>query len=199
MNQICVFCGSNLGANAIYEETARKLGKLMVSNNKTLIYGGANVGLMRCTAEEILKQNGNAIGVITHFLAKKHLTQSGLAELIKVDTMQERKVKMAELADGFIILPGGFGTFEELFEVLTAAQLGFHTKPVAIININGFYDFLKLQLDKMVQERMLLEPHANMLIFSDSPEKALEQMNNYSAPVLGKWVDDIRKDNGHEI
>lgn len=199
MKSICVFCSSNLGANKIYENVARDIGNLLIDNNKTLVYGGANVGLMRCVAEEVIKRSGHSIGVITHFLAQKHLTQIGLTELIKVETMQERKAKMAELADAFIVLPGGFGTLEELFEVLTAAQLGFHTKPIAIINTNGFYDFLKMQIDNMVKEKMLLEPHANMLIFCESPQDAIEQMEKYSAPVLGKWVDDIRRENGHVV
>lgn len=199
MKNICVFCSSNLGSDSIYETTARKLGKLLAKNKHTLIYGGANVGLMRCTAEEVLKNKGQTIGVITHFLAQKHLTQEGLSDLILVDTMQERKAKMTELADGFMVLPGGFGTLEELFEVVTAAQLGFHNKPIAIINTNGYYDFLKKQLENMVKEKMLLQPHANMLLFVDTPEEAFQLMNNYTAPNLGKWVDDIRKDNGHKI
>ncbi len=195
MQKVCVFCGSNLGNNDIYKQTAIELGSLLANKNIKLIYGGANVGLMRCTAEAVLKQNGTATGVITHFLAKKHLTQQGLTELITVDTMQQRKTKMAELADGFIALPGGFGTFEELFEVLTAAQLGFHNKPIAVINTNGFYDYLKIQLKKMVEEKMLLEPHANMVLFTDSPKEAIEAMEKYSAPVLEKWIDEIRKEN----
>ncbi len=195
MQNICVFCGSNLGNNEIYKQTATELGELLAKKNIKLIYGGANVGLMRCAAEATLNKQGMATGVITHFLAKKHLTQQGLTELIKVDTMQQRKTKMAELADGFIALPGGFGTLEELFEVLTAAQLGFHNKPIAIINTNGFYDYLKVQLNKMVEEKMLLEPHANMVLFANSPNEALTAMEKYNAPVLEKWIDDIRDDN----
>lgn len=195
MRNICVFCGSNLGSDIIYKETANELGTLLAKKDINLIYGGANVGLMRCTAEATLNNNGNAIGVITHFLADKHLTQKGLTELIKVDTMQQRKAKMAELADGFIALAGGFGTFEELFEVLTAAQLGFHNKPIAIINTNGFYDHLKIQLAKMVEEKMLLKPHANIVLFANSPTEAIKAMVNYKAPTIEKWIDDIRKDN----
>jgi len=199
MQSICVFCSSNLGSNKVYQNAATELGLLLAKEKIELIYGGANVGLMRCTAEAVIQESGKATGVITHFLAKKHLAQSGLKQLILVETMQERKAKMAELADGFIVLPGGFGTLEELFEVVTAAQLGFHSKPIAIINTNGFYDFLKIQLENMVKEKMLLEPHANMLLFTDSPEQAISAMRQYEAPVLGKWVDDIRKDNGHEM
>lgn len=195
MNNICVFCGSNLGNNNIYKKTALELGTILAKNNTNLIYGGANVGLMRCVADAVLQNNGKAIGIITHFLAQKHLTQENATQIIKVETMQQRKVKMAEMADGFIALPGGFGTFEELFEVLTAAQLGFHKKPIAIINTNGFYDFLQQQINCMVNNKMLLQAHADMLLFANTPNHAIELMQNYKAPVLGKWIDDIIKDN----
>lgn len=196
MKSICVFCGSNLGNSPLYQETARNLGALLAKENITLVYGGANVGLMRLTAEAVLENGGKAIGVITHFLAQKHLTQKGLTELILVDTMQERKAKMAELADGFIALPGGFGTLEELFEILTAAQLGFHDKPVSIININGFYDYMKIQLKKMVEEKMLLEPHANIAHFAISAEEALASMQKYERPIVEKWIEDVLKNSG---
>jgi uncharacterized protein (TIGR00730 family) len=110
--------------------------------------------------------------------------------------MQQRKAKMAELADGFIALPGGFGTLEELFEVLTAAQLGFHKKPIAIINTNGFYNFLKSHINNMITEKMVLAPHAAIAQFVDTPTQALQVMQNYKAPVLEKWIDDIKKENG---
>jgi len=198
MKRICVFCGSNLGAKANYVEVANNLGEYLAKSNIDLVYGGANVGLMRATAEKVLQNGGHVTGVITHFLAKKHLTQSNISELILVETMHERKAKMTELADGFIALPGGFGTLEELFEVLTAAQLGFHNKPIAVINTNGFYDHLKIQLKKMVTEKMLLEPHANILLFADSPEEAVKKMKNYTPPIIEKWIDTIRKENGHK-
>lgn len=197
MKNICVYCSSNLGANGIYIEVAQKLGKLLGNSGYNLVYGGANVGLMRATAEKVLEHGGKVTGVITHFLAQKHLTQKNITELITVETMQERKAKMAEMADAFIVLPGGFGTLEELFEILTAGQLGFHDKPVAIINTNNFYDFLKQQLDMMVSERMLLEPHANIAQFVNTPEEAIDALKKYEAPVIEKWIDDIRKENGH--
>jgi len=197
MKRICVFCSSNLGANSEYSNVAKNLGTLLAVNKIELIYGGANVGLMKVVAEEVIAGKGLVTGVITHFLAQKHLIQKNLTQLITVETMQERKVKMAELADAFIVLPGGFGTLEEIFEVLTAAQLGFHKKPIAIINICGYYDFLKLQLEYMVNEKMLLEPHASMVQFVETPEKALHVLANYKAPVVEKWIDDIRRENGH--
>ncbi|MCK5823345.1 MAG: TIGR00730 family Rossman fold protein, partial [Bacteroidales bacterium] len=136
-----------------------------------------------------------AYGVITEFLAQKHLTPNNLTKLIKVDTMLERKDKMSEFADGFITMPGGFGTMDELFETLTAAQLGFTKKPIGILNINGFYDSLFTLLDNMVKEKLLLEPHRKMLISSESPEKLISMMNNYKAPKVGKWIDKIIEEN----
>jgi uncharacterized protein (TIGR00730 family) len=197
MKSICVFCSSNIGSKPEYITIAKELGKLLAEQQITLIYGGANVGLMRAVAQETINHGGKAIGVITHFLAEKHLTQQGLSELILVDTMHERKAKMTELADGFITLPGGFGTLEEIFEVLTAAQLGFHKKPIAIINTDGFYEHIKLHLKQMVDSRMLLEPHANIAHFVNTPMEALDTMRSYKAPVIEKWIDAIRKENGH--
>ncbi|MDA3893457.1 MAG: TIGR00730 family Rossman fold protein [Salinivirgaceae bacterium] len=199
MKQICVYCSSNLGANGQYIEVANRLGTLLAKQKLDLVYGGANVGLMRATAEKVLEYGGKVTGVITHFLAEKHLTQQNITQLITVETMQERKAKMAELADGFIVLPGGFGTLEELFEILTAGQLGFHSKPVAIINTNNYYSLLKQQLELMVQEKMLLEPHAHIAQFVETPEQAIEALYKYEAPVIEKWIDNIRKENGHSV
>jgi len=197
MKRICVFCSSNLGTKSEYSKIAKELGTVLAKNGLELIYGGANVGLMKVVAEEVLAQKGKVTGIITHFLAQKHLTQNNITELIAVNTMQERKAKMADLADAFIVLPGGFGTLEEIFEVLTAAQLGFHKKPVAIINICGYFDFLKMQLEHMVKEKMLLEPHASIVQFVATPEMAIEVLQNYTAPIIEKWIDDIRRENGH--
>jgi uncharacterized protein (TIGR00730 family) len=195
MRTICLFCGSNLGTDSIYKESAKELGKVLVFNNFNLVYGGANVGLMRVVAEEMLNHNKKVTGVITEFLAKKHLTQSGITELITVKTMHQRKAKMAELADAFIVLPGGYGTLEELFEILTGGQLSFHNKPVAIINVNGYYDFLQKQLERMVNEKMLLKPHAGIANFVKTPQQAVEIIKNYEYPVVNKWIDDIIDDN----
>jgi uncharacterized protein (TIGR00730 family) len=186
-----------LGTISDYADAAKKLGVELANNNMELIYGGANVGLMKAIAEEVIAHGGKVTGVITHFLAQKHLTQKNITQLIAVETMQERKVKMAELADAFIVLPGGFGTLEEIFEILTAAQLGFHKKPVAIINTNGYYNFLKLQLEHMVNEKMLLKPHAAIAQFVETPEEAIKALQSYTAPVVEKWIEDIRRENGH--
>ncbi len=196
MNSIAVFCGSNLGKEKAFSDVAEAVGVFLAKNNLTLIYGGANVGLMRVTAEASLANQGKAIGVITHFLAKKHLAQDGLEELILVDNMQERKAKMTELADAFIILPGGCGSMEEFFEVFTAAQLGFHAKPIIILDTNGYYKHLKALLEQMIKQGMMLAPHVNMVGFYENIEDAYQFMLDYKPPVLDKWIDDIRKENG---
>jgi uncharacterized protein (TIGR00730 family) len=195
MRDICVFCGSNLGSNGNYTNLAKSLGKVLTDNEIDLIYGGANVGLMRIVAETVLKGKGKVTGVITHFLAKKHLTLPNLTKLIQVETMQERKTQMAELADAFIIMPGGMGTMEEMFEVLTAAQLGFHKKPVGILNIDGFYDNLLALLDHMVKEKFILPQHRTLIIDSEDPEELLIKMKNYEAPNPGKWIEKIISEN----
>lgn len=195
MDNICVFCGSNNGNSLIYRERAIELGKVLVKNNIRLIYGGANVGLMKIIADEVMKNGGEAFGVITEFFAQKHLTQKNITKLIMVDTMLERKDKMSELADGFITLPGGYGTMDELFETLTSAQLGFSDKPVGVLNINGFYDSLFVLLDNMVNEKLLLPAHRQMLLTSDSPNKLIAMMKNYKAPKVGKWIDKIIAEN----
>lgn len=199
MQALSVYCSSNLGTNESYGQIAKSVGAFLAKNKITLVYGGANVGLMRLTAEACLENKGKAIGVITHFLAKKHLTQEGLYKMHYVDTMQERKALMSDLSDGFIILPGGCGTMEEFFEVFTAAQLGLHSKPIAIINTDGYYDHLKGLFDQMVKSKMMLEPHVKMIGYFENIDDAYEFMSNYKAPVIEKWIDDIKEANGHDM
>ena len=195
MKNICVYCGSNNGNSLIYREKSIELARELVKNKIRLIYGGANIGLMKILADEVMKNGGEVYGVITEFLAQKHLTPSNITKLIKVETMLERKDKMSEFADAFITMPGGFGTMDELFETLTAAQLGFTKKPIGILNINGFYDSLFTLLDNMVKEKLLLQPHREMLMSSESPEELISMMNNYKAPVVGKWIQKIIEEN----
>ena len=196
MKTICVFCASNRGSNAEYERVAADLGSSLAARGLNLVYGGANVGLMRCVAEAAMAGGSKVTGVITEFLAGKQLAQNGLAEMLTVDTMQERKATMERLSDGFVVLPGGFGTMDEMFEILSGGQLGFHKKPIVVLNINGFYNHLKAQLEFMVSEKMLLPQHAAMVQFADTPAEAIDQLFNYTAPVVGKWIDDIRRENG---
>jgi len=189
MKRITVFCGSSFGTEEIYKEQATLLGQTLAKQNIELVYGGANVGLMGAVADGILKEGGKAIGVLPNFLRSKEIAHLGLTELILVESMHERKTKMNDLCDGVIALPGGFGTLEELFEMLTWAQLGLHKKPIAILNINGFYDAL-IELTKvMVEKGLLKEANQQMLLVSDNIDNLLDQMKNYVAPTTGKWID----------
>lgn len=188
MNSVTVFCGSSLGNDVQYEAVAYLLGQLLAKQNITLIYGGAKVGLMGAVADGALSAEGKVIGIIPAFLKKKEIVHAGISELIEVDTMHARKMKMEELCEGVIALPGGFGTLEELFEMITWAQLGLHQKPVAILNIGGFYDLLQGQINHMVQQGFLKSENRNQIIFSDDQDDLLLQMRNYIAPDVQKWI-----------
>ncbi|MCD9574560.1 TIGR00730 family Rossman fold protein [Flavobacterium soyae] len=189
MKRITVFCGSSFGTEEIYKEQAELLGKILAKQNIALVYGGANVGLMGAVADGALSENGTVIGVLPNFLRSKEIAHLGLTELILVESMHERKTKMNDLCDGVIALPGGFGTLEELFEMLTWAQLGLHKKPIAILNINGFYDSLLELLQTMSKKGLLKEANQKMLLVSDDIESLLSQMENYIPPTVGKWID----------
>jgi uncharacterized protein (TIGR00730 family) len=189
MKRITVFCGSSFGTEAIYTEQATLLGKTFAKEKIELVYGGANVGLMGAVADGVLNNGGKAIGVLPNFLRSKEIAHLGLTELILVESMHERKTKMNDLCDGVIALPGGFGTLEELFEMLTWAQLGLHKKPIAILNINGFYDSLIELTKTMVEKGLLKEANQKMLLVSDNIDDLLNQMKNYASPTVGKWID----------
>lgn len=189
MKRITVFCGSSFGTEEIYKEQAELLGKTLAKQNIALVYGGANVGLMGAVADGALSENGTVIGVLPNFLRSKEIAHLGLTELILVESIHERKTKMNDLCDGVIALPGGFGTLEELFEMLTWAQLGLHKKPIAILNINGFYDSLLELLQTMSKKGLLKEANQKMLLVSDDIEDLLNQMENYIPPTVGKWID----------
>ena len=199
MKTVCVFCASNLGANTEYQKVATEFGSLLAARGLDLVYGGANVGLMRCVAEAAMAGGSKVTGVITEFLAGRELAQTGLEQMIVVSSMPERKATMERISDGFVVLPGGFGTMDEMFEILSGGQLGFHKKPLVVLNINGFYNHLKAQLDFMVGQKMLLPQHASMVQFADTPAEAIDKLSGYQAPVVGKWIDDIRRDNGHKV
>lgn len=189
MKRITVFCGSSFGTEEIYKEQATLLGETLAKKNIELVYGGANVGLMGAVADAILSKGGKAIGVLPDFLRSKEIAHQGLTELILVESMHERKTKMNDLCDGVIALPGGFGTLEELFEMLTWAQLGLHKKPIAILNINGFYDPLIQLTEAMVEKGLLKDINQQMLLVSDTIDDLLDKMGNYIAPTVGKWID----------
>ncbi|MCM0667969.1 TIGR00730 family Rossman fold protein [Flavobacterium tyrosinilyticum] len=189
MKRITVFCASSFGTEKIYEEQAILVGKTLAEQNIELVYGGANVGLMGAVADGALNAGGKVIGVLPNFLRSKEIAHLGLTELVLVESMHERKTKMNDLCDGVIALPGGFGTLEELFEMLTWAQLGLHKKPIAILNINGFYDSLIALLQTMTEKGLLKEVNREMLLVSDSIDDLLEKMRNYVPPTVGKWID----------
>lgn len=187
ITKIAVYCASSTGNDTKFKETAYKLGETLAKKKISLVYGGGNVGLMGAIADGVVQNQGTAIGVLPYFLAAKELAHKNLTEMILVETMHERKAKMCELADGFIALPGGFGTMEELFEMLTWAQLSLHRKPIAILNINGFYDSLIDFIEKMVETELLKSEYRTMLLVSDDIEDLLNQMSSYVAPKNDKW------------
>lgn len=188
MKRITVFCGSSLGTETEYQSQATLLGQTLAKNNIGLVYGGARIGLMGAVADGALSEGGEVIGIIPEFLQTKEVGHDRLTELIVVDSMHERKTKMHDLCDGIIALPGGFGTLEELFEILTWAQLGLHKKPIALLNTNGFYDPLIAMIQTMVDNGFLKELNQQMLLVNDSIDELLSDMMNYQAPTVGKWI-----------
>ena len=188
MKRVTVFCGSSFGTDEIYKTQAILLGNKLAEENIGLVYGGANVGLMGAVADGVLEKGGEVFGVLPNFLRSKEIAHNHLTELFLVETMHERKTKMNELCDGVIALPGGFGTLEEFFEMLTWAQLGLHKKPIAILNIDGFYDSLITFIQTTVDKGFLKQVNQDMLIISDNIEELLDKMKNYEAPTVGKWI-----------
>lgn len=170
---ICVFCGSGVGNNPSYAHAARELGVLMARSGHTLIYGGGNIGLMGIIADSVLENRGKAIGVIPDFLMKKEVGHTGLTQLEIVPSMHERKRRMADMADGFLVLPGGWGTLDETAEILTWKQLGLIHQPVGLLNLNGFFDSLLAQMAVMVKEGFLKQENLDTVVVADSPQKIL--------------------------
>ncbi|RTY92724.1 TIGR00730 family Rossman fold protein [Flavobacterium sp. RSP46] len=188
MKKITVFCGSSFGNEKNYEVQAIVLGQVMAKKNIDLVYGGAKVGLMGAVADGVLSENGKVFGVLPRFLMSKEVAHDNLTELIIVESMHERKTRMNELSDGVIALPGGFGTLEEFFEMLTWGQLGLHKKPIGILNVDGFYDLLLQFIQKMVDNGFLKEINQKMILVSDNAEELLNKMENYTAPEVRKWI-----------
>jgi len=188
MRRICVFLGSNPGANPHYLAATRALGAEIARRGLATVYGGANVGLMGELADSALAAGGEVIGIIPEALRDKELAHQDLTTLTVVSSMHERKAAMAELADGFIALPGGLGTLEELCEVLTWAQLGFHKKPCGLLNVDGYYAPLCAFLDHAVAEGFVMAAHRAMLLCEDNPATLLDGLASYQAPTVTKWV-----------
>ena len=189
MKRICVYCGSALGASLSYVQMAEKLAAELVKRNIELVYGGAQIGVMGSIANSMLAEGGSVIGVLPVGLFESEVPHDGLTELIEVSSLHERKAKMAELSDAFIALPGGLGTLEELFEILTWAQLGLHKNPVGVLNVNGFYDKLLDYLDHVVAEKFIRLQHREMLVVDENIESMFEKFSQYEPPIGQKWVD----------
>ena len=192
MKSVTVFCGSSAGSDDIYRSEAERLGKALAEQSIKLIYGGAKVGLMGVVANAVLEAGGEVIGVLPRFLRSKEIAHDGLTDLILVESMHDRKTKMHQLSDGVIALPGGYGTLEELFEMLTWAQLGLHKNPIGLLNVNGYFDALIVLVQNMVDKGFLKTVNQKMLLSSSDIAVLLQVMNDYVAPEVGKWITDDR-------
>jgi uncharacterized protein (TIGR00730 family) len=190
MHWLCVFCGSSAGNRPVYRDGARRFGEVLAAAGLGLVYGGGHVGLMGVLADAVLQGGGEVVGVIPQALVDRELAQRNLTRLEVVDTMHQRKARMADLADGFAALPGGYGTGDELFEILTWAQLGLHAKPVGLLNSAGFFDPLLVWLDRCVGEGFLRPEHRNMLVTGADPEELVPKLLHAPpAPQAPKWID----------
>lgn len=189
MKSLCVFCGSSMGFHPLYKKAARDLGKRIAEANLKLVYGGGGVGLMGILANSVMQNEGEVIGVIPRFLYEKEVGLDDVTELIIVDSMHERKQKMAELAHGFIAMPGGIGTLEELFEIFTWSQLELIRKPVAVLNINNFFDHMIGQLQCMVKEGFLKQQNLDSLIQSHNVLELVAKIQAYNYTETPKWID----------
>lgn len=189
MNRICVYLGSNPGFDPAYAEATKALAKELAARKIGLVFGGSDVGLMGLIANTCLEAGGEVIGVIPKLLVEKEVAHPGLTEMHVVESMHERKQIMADLSDAFIALPGGIGTIEEFFEVLTWNQLGYHAKPCGLLDVNGYYTCLADHMDRMVDEGFLVRDHRRMVMSSGDPAELLNLFATYVPPVVDKWID----------
>src|SRR5580698_6123754 len=187
MKSVCVYCGSSNGVKPLYAEASRGFGRALVEAGMALVYGGGKVGLMGAIADEVMAAGGRAIGVIPELLVNKEVGHNGLTELHVVADMHERKKMMADLSDAFVAMPGGAGTLEELFEVFTWAQLGYHQKAVAVLNIAGFYDPLISMLEHTVQEGFMRQTYFDLLQIDPDPVALIGKLQRYQPPARDKW------------
>jgi uncharacterized protein (TIGR00730 family) len=188
IRRLAVFCGSNPGARPEYVQATRSFGKLLASRGIGIVYGGSNVGLMQALADAMLDELGDIIGVIPRMLVEREVANKALSDLRIVDSMHARKALMAELADGFVALPGGIGTLEEFFEIWTWAQLGMHDKPCGLLNVAGYFDPLLEFLDRAVAEKFVREVHRKMVIVESDPATLLSRFEAYEPPRVVKWI-----------
>ena len=191
MKRLVVFCGSSLGFNPIYKNAAITLGNYLAKENIELVYGGGKIGMMGILSDTILAKKGKVIGVIPKLLEKEEVVHTGVEEMIVCKKMSDRKVIMSKLVDGYLTLPGGFGTLDELFEALTLNQLQIEQKPVGLLNIQGFFDAILLQIDKMVEEGYIKSENKNLLLVDTTVEGLMQQMNQYKAPQKGTVIQKI--------
>jgi len=189
LQNLCVYCGSNSGRQPVYLEQARAFGRELARRGIGLVYGGASVGIMGAVADAVLAEGGRAVGIIPEALVRKELAHRNLTELQVVPSMHVRKTRMAELADGFVALPGGAGTLEEIFETWTWAQLGMHQKPCGLLNVAGYYDQLAGFLDHTVQEAFMRPQHRAMLAVESDPAALLDRLAAYEPPTVSKWIE----------
>ncbi|MFL5243070.1 MAG: TIGR00730 family Rossman fold protein [Gemmataceae bacterium] len=190
MRRLCVFCGSQAGKQPLYAQKARDFGSLLAQRGISLIYGAGNIGLMGVLADAVLQAKGEVIGVIPKSLVDREVAHAGLTELHIVNTMHERKALMADRADGFAALPGGYGTADEFFEILTWAQLGLHAKPIGLLNIAGYFDSLLEWLNHMIREGFLKPKHYRLLQIANQGEQLLDMLANYQAEQIeDKWIE----------
>lgn len=189
MKSIAIYCGSSPGGRPEYTETARQLGEILAQRGITLIYGGGHVGIMGAVADGVLDAGGHVIGVIPKALARKELAHESASEMRVVDSMHERKAMMVELADAFVALPGGFGTFDELCEIATWSQLGYEEKPIGVLNVAGYFAPMLQQFDLAVQERFLKQEHRDLILADTDPDQLLDRLAKFERPNVQKWVD----------
>jgi uncharacterized protein (TIGR00730 family) len=189
LRRICVYCGSNPGRDGVYRVATQRLAGLLAARGVEVVYGGGAVGLMGALADAALAAGGRVTGVIPQALVDREIGHQGLTELQVVGSMHERKMRMAELSDAFVALPGGIGTLEEIIEVLTWTQLGLHAKPCALLDVDGFYAPLRRFLDHAVAEGFLSQAHRDMLLVSGDPDGLLDAIGGWSAPTTSKWVE----------
>ena len=189
LQRVCVFCGSSAGTRPVYEQAAQSIGQSLAQRGIGLVYGGGKVGLMGIVADACLREGGRVVGVMPRALVEKEIAHRGLTELHVVESMHARKALMADLADAFIALPGGYGTWEEFCEVLTWSQLGLHRKACAVLNVNGYYDPLLAMADRALAEGFVRQEHREILLADTDPVRLLDRLSNYVMPIVDKWID----------
>lgn len=194
MKKVCVFCGSSLGNDERFKNAAKEIADFFVKNNLTLVYGGADVGLMKILADIMLKNNKEVIGIMPHALIEKEVAHKGLNNFIVAESMSERKQKMIDISDAFIALPGGFGTLDEIFEVMTLNQLRINDKPMGILNTIGYYDFLLSFIDKAVDSGFIRPEYRDNIIVSENVNDLMKRMKDYKPLSMTKWIKDIKKE-----